>query len=429
MNPRIFYHLIAILFLPINILFAQTPTIVVSTNSLSDFGNIVTNTASSELTYTVAGSDLTDNISITASSGFEISTNSGSGFTNSPIVLTQSGGVISTTTIYVRFYPTLPQSYSGSIENTSVGASSEIISVSGTGVDPNLTVSPNNQDVTNTSGSTDFTVTSNVNWSASKNVSDTWITSVTPSGSGDGTVTVSYESNPTTSQRVGTVTISGGGITENVTVSQAAGSAVLSATPTSRSVTNISGFTTFSVTSNITWTASDDSDWLTLSGVGSGTLTAIYTANPTVSQRTGTITLSGPGVTDVTLTVVQAAGSATLTVTPSSRDVANTTGSTTFSVSSNTSWTVSDNVSWMSVSPTGGSGGGTLTASYDANTTVSARTATITVTTGGLTENVTVSQAAGSATLSKSTPTSRSVTNTSGLQTFSKFIKYNMDSK
>ncbi|MCB9260309.1 MAG: BACON domain-containing protein, partial [Ignavibacteriales bacterium] len=275
MNPRIFYHLIAILFLPINILFAQTPTIVVSTNSLSDFGNIVTNTASSELTYTVAGSDLTDNISITASSGFEISTNSGSGFTNSPIVLTQSGGVISTTTIYVRFYPTLPQSYSGSIENTSVGASSEIISVSGTGVDPNLTVSPNNQDVTNTSGSTDFTVTSNVNWSASKNVSDTWITSVTPSGSGDGTVTVSYESNPTTSQRVGTVTISGGGITENVTVSQAA-------------------------------------------------------------------------------------GSATLTVTPSNRDVANTTGSTTFSVSSNTSWTVSDNVSWMSVSPTGGSGGGTL---------------------------------------------------------------------
>lgn len=103
MKPRIFYHLIAILFLPINLVFAQTPTIVVSTNSLSDFGNIVTNTASSELTYTVAGSDLTDNISITASSGFEISTNSGSGFTNSPIVLTQSGGVISTTTIYVRF--------------------------------------------------------------------------------------------------------------------------------------------------------------------------------------------------------------------------------------------------------------------------------------------------------------------------------------
>ncbi len=47
------------------------------------------------------------------------------------------------------------------------------------------------------------------------------VTSVTPSGSGNGTITVNYAANGTTNQRVGTITISGGDLTRSVTVTQA----------------------------------------------------------------------------------------------------------------------------------------------------------------------------------------------------------------
>ncbi|MCH7652095.1 MAG: hypothetical protein IIB14_00335 [Chloroflexi bacterium] len=82
----------------------------------------------------------------------------------------------------------------------------------------------------------------------------------------------------------------------------------------------------------------------------------------------------------------------TLTVFPSSRSVSSSSGSTTFSISSNVGWTASDNVSWLSVSPTSGNGNGTLTATYSSNSSSSSRTATITITGSGITRTVTVIQ-------------------------------------
>ncbi|MEA3447249.1 MAG: T9SS type A sorting domain-containing protein, partial [Bacteroidota bacterium] len=56
---------------------------------------------SAEQSFTVEGSNLTNNISLSAPTNYEISETSGSGFGNS-VTLTQSGGTVSTTTIYVR---------------------------------------------------------------------------------------------------------------------------------------------------------------------------------------------------------------------------------------------------------------------------------------------------------------------------------------
>ncbi|HYG20216.1 MAG TPA: BACON domain-containing carbohydrate-binding protein, partial [Ohtaekwangia sp.] len=67
-------------------------------------------------------------------------------------------------------------------------------------------------------GSNTIGVTSNVNWTVSDN--QTWITTSPGSGSNNGTVTVSVEANTGTSQRTGTVTISGAGITRNVSITQ-----------------------------------------------------------------------------------------------------------------------------------------------------------------------------------------------------------------
>lgn len=61
------------------------------------------------------------------------------------------------------------------------------------------------------------------------------------------------------------------------------------------------------VTSNLDWTASDDSDWITVtptSGSNNGSIDVSVTANPTYSQRTGIVTVTGGSVTR-TLNITQ----------------------------------------------------------------------------------------------------------------------------
>lgn len=83
----------------------------------------------------------------------------------------------------------------------------------------------------------------------------------------------------------------------------------------------------------------------------------------------------------------------TLAVAPSNQDVTADAGSTTFDVTSNASWSAASNQSWCTVT-NGGSGNGTITANYTANTGSSARVATITVSASGATSvQVTVTQA------------------------------------
>ena len=77
------------------------PSISVSESALTGFSYVFGAGPSSEQTFTVSGSSLTDDIVITAPTNYEISETSGAGYT-SPITLTQSGGDVSTTTIYVR---------------------------------------------------------------------------------------------------------------------------------------------------------------------------------------------------------------------------------------------------------------------------------------------------------------------------------------
>jgi len=83
----------------------------------------------------------------------------------------------------------------------------------------------------------------------------------------------------------------------------------------------------------------------------------------------------------------------TLSITPSDRPVTAVAGNTTFAVTSNTAWAATSNQSWCTVTPSG-TGNGTITANYLANTLVTSRVANITVQVTGLTPIVvTVTQA------------------------------------
>jgi len=77
------------------------PTIIITGTPLSPFSS-EPGTPSAEKSYTVAGSNLTGSIQITAPANFQISKTSGSSF-GSSLALPPSGGSVVATTIYVRF--------------------------------------------------------------------------------------------------------------------------------------------------------------------------------------------------------------------------------------------------------------------------------------------------------------------------------------
>ena len=107
------------------------PTINIS-GTLSGFGYIPVNSVSAEQSYTVSGSNVTANIRVTPPTGFQISTGTGASFVaTNPVTLTQSGGIVNSTTIYVRFAPLSSGSYSANITHVSTTASQNM-AVSGT---------------------------------------------------------------------------------------------------------------------------------------------------------------------------------------------------------------------------------------------------------------------------------------------------------
>ncbi|OIQ29937.1 MAG: hypothetical protein BM564_03970 [Bacteroidetes bacterium MedPE-SWsnd-G2] len=109
------------------------PYISVSTNTVSNLDYTFGSGPSAEQMIVVSGSSLVDDITLTAPLNFEISTASGSGFTNS-LTLTETSGTVSDTNIYIRLAESLAvNSYGPSnLTATSNTATDQNIALSGT---------------------------------------------------------------------------------------------------------------------------------------------------------------------------------------------------------------------------------------------------------------------------------------------------------
>ncbi len=85
--------------------------------SLAPFTQETEGVPSAFQTYTVSGSNLTGNVSITPPTPYEVSADGGvTWFTNTePLVLPQTGGILSLTTIRIRLNAATPGNYSGNI--------------------------------------------------------------------------------------------------------------------------------------------------------------------------------------------------------------------------------------------------------------------------------------------------------------------------
>lgn len=122
---------------------SSIPPVLTISPSLLTFGTLPLNTISAEQTYTLTGSNLSPasgNISVIAPNGFEISLISGSGFASS-LDVAYASGTLSTRTLYVRFRPTIVQSYSDTVKNSGGGAATQNLIVSGTAVSPTIGIS------------------------------------------------------------------------------------------------------------------------------------------------------------------------------------------------------------------------------------------------------------------------------------------------
>ena len=113
---------------------AVTPTLSVSTATLSGFTYAEGSGVSLEQTFTVSGDDLSANATVSAPTNYEVSVTTASGFGTS-VVLTQSGGDIvgEPVTVYVRLKAGLTEATYNSedISITSTGATTETVTLNG----------------------------------------------------------------------------------------------------------------------------------------------------------------------------------------------------------------------------------------------------------------------------------------------------------
>ncbi len=286
---------------------------------------------------------------------------------------------------------------------TSTSSSSGTITVSGDGITRTISVSrsgaakyidaPSPMSFTSSGGSKTLFISSNTSYSISDNKN--WLSCSSSSGSGNKTITVTCNSTTSTSDESGTITLSGGGITETVTVNRSGAPAYINVTPTSLSYDHNGGSKTFSISSNTSYTISDNKSWIlrsSSSGSDNKTVTVTVTSTTSTSDDSGTVTVSGSGITK-TVDIERSGAPVNLSVTPSSLDFPSSGGSKTFSITSNTSYSISDNKSWIDRSSYSGSGNKTVTITCDPATSTSSSSGTVTVSGGGKTATVSISRA------------------------------------
>ncbi len=275
----------------------------------------------------------------------------------------------------------------GTITVSGSGATSQIVTVKqlGTTAPPAELTVPSTATVgAAQNDQVSIAVDSNVSWSVTDNAS--WLTVLTPAnGSNDGSFIVqAAQDNPNVSARTAQVTVIGGIYTRTINVTQEA--ANLTVTKAASTLVAGSGTdTSASVTSNVTWTATPNANWIHVtspvggSAKGDRGITVSYDPNPSASSRSASVSVKAGNITRQF--VLSQPGIAFTTDSPRPKVA---TSTVVVNVTSNAPWTVTENTSWItSLSPSAGTGNGTVTVSYNTNPTQGTRTGALTFNVSG----------------------------------------------
>ncbi|HPQ34406.1 MAG TPA: BACON domain-containing carbohydrate-binding protein [Tenuifilaceae bacterium] len=364
---------------------SRTANVTVSGNGVSTQTIIVTQDGASAVlavsadTLTIATADstsvmfdITSNISwivLSSQSWLAVSSNSGSG--NKTITLSATENLATNSrTATVTVYGT--------------GVDEQVITVIQSPALPNLSVSTNILIIKAADNSTSsFNITSNTDWTIESNQS--WFTVSKDSGSGNESITITAEENPTINTRTATLIVNGTDDLEQViTVIQNAAVPYLTVSSDSLSIEALNNSSAiFNIFSNVSWVLVSNQDWLSISnctGSCNETVTLSATINPTTSVRAAIISIFGTSLEEQTITVVQEAAEPSLTVSTNLLTIAAPEGSTaTFDITSNINWTAESNQEWLTVNSSSGSGNKTIALTAAENPTISTRTATVSI--------------------------------------------------
>lgn len=227
-------------------------------------------------------------------------------------------------------------------------------------------------------GSVGVTAGGTCAWTASSNAAWISITSGT-SGTGNGTVYYSVQTNTGTNPRSGTMTVAG----QTFTVTQE-GQGCSFTVKQSFPASGGTGQLRVGAASGCAWQATSSDPWVTITGgqngSGSGKVSFSVSANTTTSAREATITAAGKS-----WDIYQegaAAQACTYRISPASQSLTSAagTGSVAITTSTGCAWTATSNATWITLtSGSSGTGNGTTSHSVTANTGTSARTGTLTV--------------------------------------------------
>ena len=256
-----------------------------------------------------------------------------------------------------------------------------------------LAVNCTNRNPGSSTGSSTLSITSNTSWVITVEYagSDTgWVHVPVTAGTGDTSQTITYDANTGTTQRKATIVIKTSTKEERIQITQAGFVPTISisaATPIAATATGIS----YTVTSNVSKVKVK---------LGSTTKTT-KTGTFTISENTATTSVSyviTASCTDyptysATTTVSQNAAGVELDASCSNTTPGSQQSTATLTIDSNVNWTISTNVDWITVAtPLSGSGDATRNVTFAENASTSQRTGKITVTGGGITREITITQ-------------------------------------
>lgn len=279
-----------------------------------------------------------------------------------------------------------------------------LVSCEAVSVQANLNVTPKTVSAPPEGGSYTVAFTAGVAWETS--TSADWIHISPASGeSGDITITITVDPNPTTEPRSAGVQVTAPEykVTETVAVSQegkpAPPAATLSLSAESSTRPYSAGSAIITVNSNRDWTAESNADWLTVdpssgeAGQTQVTMTALE--NTTDQPRSAAITFKAEDLVKTYTLTQEAQPSASIELSSGTQLFAAQGGEYTMIVNSNRPWTSSNDFQWVSVSPSSGDAGSTMiTVKALSNEEYENRNATIEFTAGDAKATLVITQLA-----------------------------------
>ena len=233
-------------------------------------------------------------------------------------------------------------------------------------------------------------ITANCHWVIQKQAGTDgdWLTVSPTEGRADATVTLTANSaNPSSvdNRKMTLVIKSDGGISRNIIVTQTTATETLSVSPETLTFDYHAGMKEFYITSNASWSIAGKQDWFTLSAyAGKGSQTIQVNVQENSSETSARIPATLVITTENSklrkdVTINQEAHQTTLNVSTTSITASAPMASYTIQLTGDASWTASSNQSWAKLEQTSGKGDATLIVKCEDNTTLTARTAVISI--------------------------------------------------